>query len=152
MILNKFEIKRIRRNVLEWPTCILMERNGTELFSFIGRLIWFTHNSLRYIWFFQFSLIFYEVSCLFGKRVFFLSLYQVKAFGLNGCNMIHSKDFSIICKFENDGNRRTRNHFFNFFFLYFSILNMLLVLKSFKTMHQLVYGMRQILQYVALRV
>lgn len=39
-----------------------------------------------------------------------------------------------------------------FFFLYFSILNMLLVLKSFKTMLQLVYGMRQILQYVALRV
>lgn len=38
------------------------------------------------------------------------------------------------------------------FLLYFSILNMLLVLKSFKTMHQLVYGMRQILQYVALRV
>lgn len=87
--------------------------------------------------------------CLGSK--FFLSLYQVKAYGLNGCNMIHSKDFSIICKFENDGNRRTRNHFFNFF-LYFSILNMLLVLKSFKTMHQLVYGMRQILQYVALRV
>lgn len=66
LILNKFEIKGIRRNVLEWPTCIHMERNGTE-FSFIGRLIWFTHNSLRYIWFFQFSLIFYEVSCLFGK-------------------------------------------------------------------------------------
>lgn len=72
LMLNKFEIKRIRRNVLEWPTCILMERNGTELFSFIGRLIWFTHNSLRYIWFFQFLLIFYEVSCLFGKRVFFI--------------------------------------------------------------------------------
>lgn len=51
LILNKFEIKGIRRNVLEWPTCIHMERNGTE-FSFIGRLIWFTHNSLRYIWFF----------------------------------------------------------------------------------------------------
>lgn len=55
--------------------------------------------------------------CL-GRGFFFLSLYQVKAFGLNGCNMIHSKDFSIICKFENDGNRRTRNHFFNFFFIF----------------------------------
>lgn len=83
------------------------------------------------------------------EEVFFLSLYQVKAFGLNGCNMIHSKDFSIICKFENDGNRRTRNHFFNFFFIF---LNFKHVLKSFKTMHQLVNGMRQILQYVALRV
>lgn len=29
LILNKFEIKGIRRNVLEWPTCIHMERNGT---------------------------------------------------------------------------------------------------------------------------
>lgn len=54
--------------------------------------------------------------CLGSK--FFLSLYQVKAYGLNGCNMIHSKDFSIICKFENDGNRRTRNHFLNFFFIF----------------------------------
>lgn len=83
--------------------------------------------------------------------IFFPCPSKVKAFGLNGCNIIHSKEFSIISKFENDGNRRTRNHFFNFF-LYFSILNMLLVLKSFKTMYQLVYGMRQILQYVALRV
>lgn len=111
---------------------------GTPWYRIIF-LYWEINLISNFHWFF----------CLGSK--FFLSLYQVKAFGLNGCNMIHSKDFSIICKCENDGNRRTRNHFFNFF-LYFSILNMLLVLKSFKTMHQLVYGMRQILQYVALRV
>lgn len=73
LILNNFEIKGIRRNVLEWPTCIHMERNGTE-FSFIGRLIWFTHNSLRYIWFFQFSLIFLW-SFMFAWEVSFFYRY-----------------------------------------------------------------------------